>query len=151
MIKISIKRKSFSWSQTSQLPTSCTNLPALTNQLHMSVSLLVKKTSFFTSGKSSPSSLSCSLEGLIPVSHPSSRPKECTMSSLFQNMLQVCRNSLPKTVSHSLAELTWVYSLGLFSQGSPCLARNTLYGKGKEMGRAKGSLDMQAEKSILCS
>ena len=66
-------------------------------------------------------------------------------------MLQVYRNSLPKTVSHSLAELTWVYSLGLFSQRSPCLARNALYGKGREMGRVKGSLDMQAEKSTLCS
>lgn len=35
-----------------------------------------------------------------------------------------------KTVSHSLAELTKVYSLGLFSQGSPCFGKEAaLYGR----------------------
>lgn len=105
--------------------------------------LLMQKTVSFRPGKTD-AFLGMHNLGLVPL------PKGYTTAPLFQNTLQVPRNFLPKTVSHSLAEPAWEYSLGLLSQGIPCLARNTYCQcacLGQRDGEREEELGYLAEKS----
>lgn len=120
-IMISTERKQFSWSQTSyphpslisQLsPTNLTNLP-----------LLMRKMLSFRSGEGSLP-WAAPFRGSGSFAIPLLRPKRIYYPFSLRNMLQMCRSPLPTTVSHLLAEPTSIYSLGLFSQGIPCRAKD---------------------------
>lgn len=70
-----------------------------------------------------PKKIVCQAELLIFFKMTFPRANRMYYPSLSQNTLQVHRNS-PLTQSHPTCWVS-IFSLELFSQGAPCLARNT--------------------------